>query len=43
MIFADGSQIRSDYTNSVLNPRLDKQLFNWQPPAEFKVVEPLSP
>jgi outer membrane lipoprotein carrier protein len=43
MIFVDGSQIRSDFTNSVLNPKLDKQLFNWEPTADFKVIEPLSP
>ncbi len=43
MIFVDGSRMRSDFTNAILNPALDKQLFIWQPPPDFKVVEPLSP
>jgi outer membrane lipoprotein-sorting protein len=43
MIFVDGSRMRNDFTNAVLNPGLDKQLFDWQPPADFKIVEPLSP
>jgi outer membrane lipoprotein-sorting protein len=42
MIFVDGSRMRNDFTNAVLNPALDPRLFNWQPPADFKVVEPLS-
>jgi outer membrane lipoprotein-sorting protein len=43
MVFVDGSRMRNDFTNAVLNPGLDKQLFNWQPPADFKIVQPLSP
>ena len=43
MIFVDGSQMRNDFTNAVFNPTQDKQLFDWQPPADFKVVEGLSP
>lgn len=43
MIFVDGSRMRNDFTNAVLNPGLDRQLFDWQPPADFKIVEPLSP
>lgn len=43
MIFADGSQMRNDFTNAVLNPALGQKLFDRQPPADFKVVEPLSP
>ncbi|HEX5400137.1 MAG TPA: outer membrane lipoprotein carrier protein LolA [Verrucomicrobiae bacterium] len=43
MIFVDGSRMRSDFTNAVLNPVLDQTLFEWKPPADFKVVEPLSP
>lgn len=43
MVFVDGSRMRNDFTNAALNPTLDKELFHWQPPADFKVVEPLSP
>ena len=42
MVFADGSRMRSDFTNAVLNPMLDKSVFDRQPPAGFKVTEPLS-
>lgn len=42
MIFVDGSTMRNDFTNSVLNPPLDKNLFEWTPPADFKVTEPFS-
>jgi outer membrane lipoprotein-sorting protein len=42
MTFVDGSRMRNDFTNAVLNPLLDDHLFDWQPPADFKVVEPLS-
>ncbi len=43
MVFVDGSRMRNDFTNAVLNPALDKSLFDWQPPADFKVVQPFSP
>ena len=42
MIFVDGSRMRNDFTNAVLNPPLDKKLFEWQPPADFKVTNPFS-
>lgn len=41
MIFVDGSSMRSDFTNAVMNPTLDKTLFHWSPPADYKVAEPL--
>ena len=42
MIFVDGSRMRSDFTNAVVNPALDKKLFEWTPPPDFKVTEPLA-
>ena len=42
MTFVDGSKMRNDFTNAVINPALDKKVFAWQPPADFKVTEPLS-
>jgi outer membrane lipoprotein-sorting protein len=41
LVFVDGSRMRSDYTNAVLNAPLDKNLFEWQPPPDYKMVEPL--
>ena len=40
LIFVDGSRMRNDFTNAVLNPALDKELFEWSPPADFKVTDP---
>ena len=42
MIFVDGSRMRSDFTNAVVNPALDKSIFEWTPPPDFKVTEPLA-
>jgi outer membrane lipoprotein-sorting protein len=39
--FADGSTMRNDFKNEVLNPRLDEQLFNPPIPEGYKIVEPL--
>ena len=41
MVFVDGSTMRSDFTNAVLNPTLDKTMFKWSPPADYKVTNPL--
>jgi len=41
LTFADGSSLRNDFTNIVLNPSLDKTMFNWTPPADYNVVNPL--
>jgi outer membrane lipoprotein-sorting protein len=42
MIFVDGSSMRNDFTNAVVNPALDTNLFHWHPPTDYKVTEPLS-
>jgi outer membrane lipoprotein-sorting protein len=42
MIFVDGSSMRNDFTNAVVNPALNTNLFHWHPPADYKVTEPLS-
>lgn len=39
--FADGSSMRNDFTNAVLNPVLAPDQFEAKLPAEFTVVEPL--
>jgi outer membrane lipoprotein-sorting protein len=39
--FADGSSLRNDFNNAVLNPMIDPQQFSPEIPAEFKVVEPM--
>lgn len=41
MIFADGSSMRNDYTNAVLNPPLEAGLFRWIPEPGFKITEPM--
>ena len=41
LVFVDDSRMRNDFTNSVMNPPLDVKLFEWTPPADFKVVEPM--
>ena len=42
LTFADGSTLRNDFTNLVLNPALNKTMFQWTPPADYNVVSPLS-
>jgi outer membrane lipoprotein-sorting protein len=39
--FADDSTLRNDFKNSVLNPKLDEQLFAPPIPADYTAVEPL--
>jgi outer membrane lipoprotein-sorting protein len=39
--FADGSTLRNDFTNPVLNPKLDELLFSPKIPTDYKTVEPL--
>ncbi len=41
LVFADGSRMRNDFTNAVLNAEFEKKLFDWQPGPDFKVTEPL--
>jgi len=42
LVFVDGSKMRNDFTNMVANAPLDQGLFQWQPPADFKVTEPFA-
>ena len=42
LVFVDGSRMRNDFTNAVLNPPLDEKLFKWRPPADFKVTNPFT-
>ena len=42
LVFVDGSRMRNDFTNAVLNPALDEKLFEWTPPADYKVTEPFN-
>lgn len=39
--FADGSTMRNDFKNAVLNPQIDPKLFSPQLPPDYKVVQPL--
>ncbi len=41
MNFADGSTLRNDFTNVVLNPPIDPARFQADLPADFTVTEPL--
>lgn len=43
LTFADGSKMRNDFTNIVLNPTLGEALFNPPVDAGFTVTEPLKP
>jgi outer membrane lipoprotein-sorting protein len=38
---ADGSLMRQDYTNAVVNPTRYDAPFTWTPPPDYQVVEPL--
>jgi outer membrane lipoprotein-sorting protein len=42
LVFVDGSRMRNDFTNVVANAVLDENLFQWKPPADFKVTEPFA-
>ncbi|MBC8097251.1 MAG: outer membrane lipoprotein carrier protein LolA [Akkermansiaceae bacterium] len=39
--FADGSTMRNDFTNAVLNPKLDESLFAPKLESDYKIVEPM--
>jgi len=41
LVFVDGSTMRNDFTNAVVNPPIDKHLFEWKPRDDFKVVDPM--
>lgn len=42
LVFVDGSRMRNDFTNAVLNPTLDETLFKWTAPEDFKVTNPFA-
>ncbi len=42
LVFVDGSRMKSDFAREVINGALDENLFDWKPPADFKVTEPFS-
>ncbi|MGO8700281.1 MAG: LolA family protein [Limisphaerales bacterium] len=42
LVFMDGSRMRSDFTNLMVNVPLDKKMFHWIPPADFTVTEPFA-
>jgi outer membrane lipoprotein-sorting protein len=42
LVFADQSRMRNDFTNAVINPSFDTDVFHWKPGPEFKVTEPLA-
>jgi len=39
--FVDGSVMRNDFTNGVVNAAFGKEVFDWKPPADFKITQPL--
>jgi outer membrane lipoprotein-sorting protein len=41
--FADGSTMRNDFENPVMNPPIDPELFRIDLPADYKTTEPLKP
>ena len=41
MFLVDGSRMRTDFTNAIVNPPLDRSAFAWQPPPDYHVTEPL--
>jgi len=41
LVFVDGSRMRNDFTNPVLNPAFDEKIFDWKPDPDFKITEPL--
>jgi len=42
LVFVDGSRMRNDFSHVVANGALDENLFQWKPPADFKVTEPFA-
>lgn len=42
LVFVDGSRMRNDMTNVVINAPLDEKMFQWKAPADFKVTEPFA-
>lgn len=42
LTFLDGSRMRSDFTNLMVNVPLDANVFQWTPPADYTVTEPFA-
>lgn len=40
--FADGSTLRNDFRDAILNPAIQAQLFTPEIPSDYKVIEPLN-
>ena len=41
LVFADGSRMKSEFTNAVLNPVLDREVFAWKPEPGYKITQPM--
>jgi outer membrane lipoprotein-sorting protein len=42
LFFADGSSLRNDFKKPILNPVLEKNLFEPSLPSDYKIIEPLN-
>jgi outer membrane lipoprotein-sorting protein len=42
LVFVDGSRMKNNFTNAVVNAALDQNVFQWQAPPDFKVTEPFA-
>jgi outer membrane lipoprotein-sorting protein len=42
LVFVDGSRMRNDFTNTVVNPPIDEKIFEWTQPRGYTVTEPFA-
>jgi outer membrane lipoprotein-sorting protein len=42
LVLVDGSRMRNEFTNAVLNPAFQDTVFDWKPRADFKITEPFA-
>jgi outer membrane lipoprotein-sorting protein len=42
LVFVDGSRMRNDFTNVVVNAPLDEKMFQWKAPTDFTITEPFA-
>ena len=42
LVIVDGSRMRTDFTNAMLNPVFSDTVFDWKPGPDFKVTEPFA-
>ena len=42
LVIVDGSRMRTDFTNCVLNPAFDDKVFDWEPGPDFTITEPFA-